>query len=347
MSHVSKKDVAQLFRTPVDVEASSCLIMPDSKLFFIGSCFTQNIGSRCSNYQLSTTINPFGIVYNPVSIASQIERLISRKPYIDDEVFLQNGLYHTFDHHSCFSHQDRSVFLARINEELLENSKALINCDFLFITLGTAYAYTLIESNKLVANCHKYPAKSFFQKLLTVEEVVADFSSLFSNLKQINPRAKVVLSVSPIRHLRDGFHANNLSKATLLLAISHIQTAFKDIHYFPAYEIVLDELRDYRFFAADMVHLSELAINYVWDRFSDSFFHDDTIHLVAECNKLISDLAHRPFNPDSHEYHKFLLGVQKRITLFDRKYHLPNQSVLSIEVAKRLDGLSQKRSTIE
>ena len=338
---MTKRQVGEnitLFRTVAELKNCQEKIEPQSKLMFIGSCFTKNIGDRCANSCLTTAINPFGIVYNPISIANQIERLLECRLYDENDVHLHNGLYHTFDHHSSFSNQSKDEFLYNINKSLLFNADFIQQCDFLFITLGTAYAFYYNETTELVANCHKYPNKNFKHELISVDSIVVHYTKILDLLFLNLPNVKVVLSVSPIRHQRDGFRNNNISKATLLLATQEIQAKYSNVHYFEAYEIVLDELRDYRFFAQDMVHLNEVAIDYIWNKFANVFFADTTFSLVEKFERLLKDFNHRPFNSSSDEYLKFLKALDQQLSAFEADYPWPDITNLKFELVQRFNA---------
>lgn len=316
----SKTASETTFRTLFEFEASERKIVPNSNLLFIGSCFTQNIGDKCTNSGLNTKINPFGIVYNPISIGMLLERLMRQKFYVEEEVLFANGLYHTFDHHSSYSNSNKEVFLANVNQELGQSGEFLNKTDFLFLTFGSAFVYEYKENTQLVANCHKYPSKCFNQRLLQIDEIVDFYTTLLTKLFNLSKTLNIVLSISPIRHLKDGLQRNNTSKSTLILAIAKLQEIFPQITYFPAYEIVLDELRDYRFFSDDLVHLNSTAVNYIWSRFVETFFHDSTSVLAKDYNKILNDLNHRPFNSRGDEYYKFLLNIKQKVDLFEKNH---------------------------
>lgn len=316
----TKKIETPLFRTLVPCEVSKEKIFPQTKSLFIGSCFTQNVGQKFTDSGLNVFINPFGIVYNPISIFQQISRLVDERAYELSDLRYHNGLYHTFDHHSSFSDVDSNIVLDKINSNLVHGSKSLKESSFLFITLGTATVYCLKESDSIVANCHKYPSKLFNKRLVDVSTIVADFEVLLKKVKRFNPNLQVVFSVSPIRHLADGFIENNRSKAILNLAVSKILESNNECSYFPAYEIMMDELRDYRFYAEDMVHPNDIAVNYIWSRVKDSYLDSSTLQMISEFEKLKRDLSHRPFNPESKEHKQFLVGVNVRLSLFKSRY---------------------------
>jgi len=307
------------FTTPVIIPPALAPITYNDKLLAFGSCFTENIGERLSRYGFDIAVNPFGILYNPLSIANALERLLSGSLFSKEELFPHNGLWHSFSHHGSFSATTADETLQTINKRLIAAAQRLTECNHLLITFGTAWVYRLQTSGEVVANCHKLPEKQFTRSRLSVEEITGCYLPLIERLKKINPHINLLLTVSPIRHWRDGAHENQLSKATLLIAIEQIQQQY-DTGYFPAYEVMMDELRDYRFYAADMLHPSETAIDYLWERFSATYFDPatrDTLHEVEQINKA---LAHRPLNPDTEEFRRFHEQTQKRVEKLQERY---------------------------
>ncbi len=223
---------------------------------------------------VSVDVNPFGTLYNPASIAAAVRRLMENRPYSEAELFEFGGMWHSFDHHSKFSCADRSMALQKINARYEGGVRFLKTARWLIVTFGTAYAYCLSDTGAVVGNCHKMPASCFSRRLLSQRDVVDDWLATLACLHEWNPELKVIFTVSPIRHLADGAHGNQLSKSTLLLAIDELSRCAEWISYFPAFEIVMDELRDYRFYAADMVHPSDVAVDYVMERFSEACFSE-------------------------------------------------------------------------
>lgn len=250
--------------------------------------------------------NPFGIVYNPMSVKLVLSRLMENRPYDREELFNYEGIWSSFDHHSRFSDVDDTACLAKINDRVDHSSQFLKKTSFLFITFGTSFVYTRKADGKIVANCHKVPAGEFTRRRLTVEEIVAEYRILLDQLFKINPNLNIVFTLSPVRHWKDGAHENQLSKAILLLAIDQIVKAFPQTAYFPSYEIVMDDLRDYRFYEEDMLHPNKIAINYIWSRFKEVFIDADTLSLMKEVEKVVQARNHRPFNPKSEPYYKFV-----------------------------------------
>lgn len=301
------------FRTEIKIDKLSSDWQIDYKkqLFLIGSCFSDNVGERLKNAGFSPMSNPFGTLYNPFSICQNIDRLLQNKSFDESDLVYQNGLWHSFSHHGSFSCPDKKECLQNINKHFFLAQERLLNADFLFLTFGTAWIFRRKANHEVVSNCHKIPAKEFAKEKLSVGEIVERVAQTLLLLKQKNPTIKIVFSVSPIRHLGDGFHANQLSKSTLLLAIDDLCHRSQNVIYFPSYEIVLDDLRDYRYFSDDMAHPSSLAVDYIWGKFSEMFFDESTEQLSLRAEKLKKSLAHRPYNPNSEDYKKFILSIEK------------------------------------
>ena len=261
------------FRTIVDLPRGLA-VEHDEPIMLLGSCFSDNIGERLRRALFRVDVNPFGTLYNPASIAAAVRRLMENRPYSEAELFEFGGMWHSFDHHSKFSCADRSMALQKINARYEGGVQFLKTARWLIVTFGTAYAYCLSDTGAVAGNCHKMPASCFSRRLLPQRDVVDDWLATLACLHEWNPELKAIFTVSPIRHLADGAHGNQLSKSTLLLAIDELSRHAEWISYFPAFEIVMDELRDYRFYAADMVHPSDVAVDYVMERFSEACFSE-------------------------------------------------------------------------
>lgn len=285
------------FQTTVDSDGCGLTIGHADGIMTLGSCFAEDVAERLQRSMLQVCINPFGTLYNPASIAAALERLMAERPYADSELVQHDGLWHSMDHHSRFSSVDPDKALSRINEAYLDGYQRLKSVRHLIVTFGTAYVFE--QAGRVVANCHKMPAAQFTRRRLATDEIAALWKPLIERLKSYNPALDITFTVSPVRHLADGAHGNQLSKATLLLAVEQIMAACPGMcHYFPSYEIVLDELRDYRFFAADMAHPSDLAVDYVAERFRQSCLTAEAQQLAARCEKLYARLHHRPLTDD-------------------------------------------------
>lgn len=309
------------FRTIVDIPTHAPKISHADKLMLMGSCFAENIGSMLIDAKFRCDVNPFGILYNPHSIRIALRQIMENKQYTAADLFYHNEQYRSYMHHGLFADDDSEKTLNGINHRIHEAHHALPHLNYLLLTFGTSWVYTLKENGQIVSNCHKMPANTFERTRLTVDEIVKDYTELIQDIQKLNSTCKFLFTVSPIRHAKDGAHGNQLSKAILLLAIERLQELFPGhIAYFPSYEIVLDELRDYRFYSEDMNHPSPLALEYIWKRFSESFFSPQTQTIINECQKIKKDLLHRPINKDSESYRAFLKQIVLKINRVEEKY---------------------------
>jgi hypothetical protein len=297
--------------------------------FWIGSCFAGNIGGMMHSLRFPCCVNPFGALYNPRSIASGLQLLLSGRKLSEDDLFEWNGLYHSFMFHSAFSQRDKAECLRSMNSCIVGATEGLNRSSCLFITFGSSHVFIHTASGALVGNCHKLPHNTFVRKRLTVYEIVVEYESLIKDLLKSNSRLKVVFSVSPVRYAADGMHDNWLSKARLLLAIDAIVNAFPDTcFYFPAYELLLDELRDYRFYDRDLCHPSEIAIEYIAEKYRSAFIAPELETVMSNVEKLNKAYTHRPINTDSEEYALFVENIERRERELMNKYPFlaPHQS---------------------
>ncbi|SHF07280.1 GSCFA family protein [Mariniphaga anaerophila] len=275
---------------------------------FMGSCFTENVGNKMAGLKYPVDINPFGILYNPVSVANGLRFLLEKKKFAKNDLIQNNGLWHSFFHHSRFSSPDAEETLDAINNRIESSAEFLKNAGFLFLTFGTAWVYAYNKTGQTVSNCHKIPEKEFRRFRLTPDEITENYKQLFSEIRQINPEIKLIFTVSPIRHWKDGAIENQRSKSTLLLAIDQLvnELGKENCDYFPAYEIVMDELRDYRFYADDMIHLSNSAINHIWEKFQMALIDEESRNISKKVKNLITAVNHKPFNRQTKEHQQFL-----------------------------------------
>lgn len=310
------------FRTKIDISVDNRFeIDHRTNIMMMGSCFSQNIGNKLIESKFAVNESPFGIIYNPLSISSSIRRLISGKLFTADELVYHNDVYQSFMHHGSFSSHNKDECLENINSSYANASSMISSIDTFIITFGTSYVYKLKETDKIVTNCHKFPAREFNRIRLNVEEIYKDWSILISQLLEINPKLKIIFTVSPIRHWRDGAHENTISKSILHLAIDTLQTLYPEsVLYFPAYEILIDELRDYRFYDEDMMHPSDLSVEYIWKRFGDSFFSNITKDKNKRINKIIKSINHKPLNINTESYITFLNQTLANIINFQESY---------------------------
>jgi hypothetical protein len=284
-----------------------------SKLMLLGSCFSENIGSKFDYHKFKSDVNPFGILFHPVAIENLITRSINEDFYSDEEIISQNEIYYCFDAHSKLNTFSKVQLLERLNTQLNETLHQIKSASHIIITLGTAWVYRHIAADKIVANCHKIPQKQFLKELLSVEDIVASLERIIALVRIVNPKVNFIFTVSPVRHLKDGFVENNRSKAHLLAAIHQVVEPRKQLFYFPSYEIMMDELRDYRFYNQDMIHPNDLAIDYIWETFKTVWLAEDAIEISEKIASLQTKKAHRPFNQNSEAHQKFLANLQLEI----------------------------------
>ena len=308
------------FRTEITIPQASFSISHHHKIEMIGSCFVENISTKLKQAGFHIDVNPFGILYNPVSIGSALVDLFLKKEYTEDDIFFFNGIYQSFSHHGRFSGVDSKQVLEKMNLQLAESSRFIKEASALVITFGTAKVYRLLSTGRVVSNCHKLPAKSFSHELLSVNEITELWLKRIQQLRQINPKICIVFTISPIRHWKDGAHDNQLSKSVLFVALNEIQRQAENTYYFPSYELLMDDLRDYRFYSEDMLHPNAQAIDYIWEKFENTYFDDTTKGLIKEWEDIQQALNHRPFNPESEEYKNFLCTTQQRKELFCKQH---------------------------
>lgn len=306
------------FRTVVDIKESNKKIGYHSNILFVGSCFAENIGNKFADSKFNALINPFGIVYNPVSVANTLKTIIEKKHFSEDDL-VYNNIWNSFYHHSKFSDENKQKCLDNINDACQNSYQFLKNTDFLIITFGTSWVFEYLESGKVVSNCHKIPANKFKRYRLSVDYIADVYRSLISDIRQINPDVEIIFTVSPVRHWKDGAHGNQLSKAVLHLAIDKIVDENTKVNYFPSYELVMDDLRDYRFYNEDMLHVSDVAVNYIWERFINTFIDNKSQAMMVRVGKLMKALGHRPFSADSNTYVEFLSTQLKKIEQLKRE----------------------------
>ena len=318
-----KIPITMFFSTPVELPCGTLDISHKSRLMLIGSCFAGNIGAALLDKKFNVDVNPFGVQYNPLSIATVLTRIADGTPFdnCSPELFEHNGKWHSILHHSDFSRDSKAELIEGINGRLSKAHKAIGECDAIIITLGTAYAYTRNSDNSVAGNCHKLPGNCFTRSLLGIEEITQRLQSVMQRIMELNPNVKFIFTVSPIRHLRDGAHDNQKSKATLLLAIDRITEALpQNTAYFPSYEIMMDELRDYRFYADDMLHPSAKAIEYIWECFDKCYFSEATRCLNTRTAEIARGLAHRPFDPGSDTYRQFVAQLIQKIEAIEKEH---------------------------
>jgi lysophospholipase L1-like esterase len=288
------------------IEQTDNLLDYHSKILLLGSCFSENIGNKLSYFKFQSKQNPFGILFHPKAIENLISRALKEELYTEKELIFNNERWHCLDAHSSISAADKNVLLKNLNAALIHTKKQLKEATHVFITLGTSWVYRYLETNAIVANCHKIPQKEFSKDLLSVAEVSKTLEQSIALLKSINKTVSVTFTVSPVRHLKDGFIENTRSKAHLIAAIHTVINSENNTYYFPSYEIVMDELREYRFYKEDMLHPNTTAINYIWEKFVSSWFSREAQDTMQEVETVQRGISHRPFNEKSEQHQQFL-----------------------------------------
>ena len=324
------------FRTVLNLPPSELKVSHQDRILLLGSCFSQNIGERLQKYKFNCISNPFGTIFNPVSI-SKLVGYVCRKEYITgEELILSQGRYVHPDFHSVLSDVDAIDALEKINSTIDAIHEYLKYCSHIYFTLGTAIAYKMKSSGQIVANCHKLPSILFEKVDISIEEGKTAIFEMISLIMNLNPNVEIIFTVSPVRHIKDGIIENTKSKARLICMIEEVTNSHPAITYFPSYDIMMDDLRDYRFYEADMIHPNEVAIDYIWEKYSGHYFTPETIELNKQLNKIFLASQHRPFNPESDLHQNFV-----RQTMADIEAIRQKNSNLNFE--RELDLLKSKR----
>lgn len=303
------------FRTEVEIPQSEVKINIEDQIFSIGSCFATEITDLLKTAQMQTLNNPFGTVFNPFSINRAIKKLHDATTYAEDELVFYNEEFISLDHHSNFTSRFSHQTLEKINTNLEFGNQFLQSTQFVIITYGTSFIYEFLPKKKLVANCHKIPAKYFEKRLLTNLEITDSIYETVLNLKDIcKENVQILFTVSPVRHTKDGMVENNLSKAKLVSAIHEILPQFENCHYLPVYELLMDDLRDYRFYKEDLIHPNKQAVQYIWEKFGKAYFSEETMNFVTENFKIAKALEHRPEDDKNPKYLEFLANLKGRMS---------------------------------
>ncbi|AXG68097.1 GSCFA family protein [Kordia sp. SMS9] len=296
---------------PINYESNICLL---------GSCFSEHIGEKLSYFKFKTFQNPLGILFHPKAIENVILKAINHEVFTKADIFYVNERWHCFEAHSELSHADKNILLHNLNTVVAETYKYILTASHIIITLGTAWTYRHIETDMRVANCHKVPQKQFLKELLTVDEVSESVENCVVLLKSINPKITVLFTVSPVRHIKDGFVENQRSKAHLLTGIHQHISKRHLVHYFPSYELMMDELRDYRFYADDMIHPNKIAIDYIWEKFQHAWISHESEQTMKTVDTIQKGLAHKPFNPESTQHQQFLAHLHAKIEKLQQQF---------------------------
>ncbi|NNE33254.1 MAG: GSCFA domain-containing protein [Winogradskyella sp.] len=309
------------FKTEIPLEKQAHNQMSyNSEFMLLGSCFTENIGEKLKFFKFQTEVNPLGILFHPLAIENVITRAINKDYFTEKDLHQTNEQWFSFEAHSKLNSTSKEDLLINLNEALNKTRSQLAESTHVVITLGTAWVYRHIESDAIVANCHKVPQKQFLKELLSVNTISESLNAITSLVKLINPEVTFIFTVSPVRHLKDGFVENTQSKSHLIAAIHQCIDQRHNKSYFPSFEIMMDELRDYRFYKEDMIHPSKVAIAYIWEKFQLVWFSEETLKIMNKIASIQSQRSHRPKNPDSVEHKKFITNLNAEIELFRSNY---------------------------
>ena len=311
------------FTTKIPIEKSKNQISYSSQILSLGSCFAENMGEKFSYFKFQNVVNPFGIIFNPVSIENLVSRVVNKQKFTEEDIFFHNDLWHCFEVHSELSNPNKEDFLQGLNTLLDQTHHYIATFSHCIITYGTSWVYINKASNKVVANCHKVQQAQFDKEILSIETIEKSIQSTIDLIRKVNPNCNFIFTISPVRHIKDGFVENQRSKAHLITSLQSIlQTEHNKLNteYFPSYEIMMDELRDYRFYAEDMLHPSQTAIDYIWIRFFESYISEENYSIMEEVCSIQKALLHRPFNPNSEKHQKFLVALNQKITKLQEQF---------------------------
>ena len=309
------------FRTTVKTGENRSWLHHSDSVVLLGSCFNDNMGGKLNGALINALVNPMGTLYNPMSIACGVQRLIECNPIAGQDLFMQGGVWNSYDFHSHYSMPDKQVTIERMNQRIEQGHQALKDAQLLTVTLGTAIVYRLKTTGKVVSNCHKVPQHEFERKMATVSEMAQTLNGMLAALHEFNPSLRIILTVSPIRHIADGLDINSLSKASLRVAIHEAIARHRDYcDYFPAYEIMLDDLRDYRFYSSDMVHPSDVAVEYIWQAFQATYLDDHSALAVARCERIHKRLLHRPMSTNRETVDRFYADTASVVRNLIKEY---------------------------
>jgi hypothetical protein len=305
--------------TQISLSKASNTIDYSSQLLLLGSCFSENIGEKLNHFKFRNVQNPFGILFHPLAIEKLIQKAVQEGIYVEDDVFLINEQWHCFDAHSELSNSSKEKLISDLNFAVEQTLIQLKKASHIIITIGTAWVYRNSANKQVVANCHKVPQVNFTKKLLGADEIEESLKRTMTLVQSVNSTVQFIFTVSPVRHLKDGFIQNQLSKAHLISAI-HTVLNQDSISYFPSYEIMMDELRDYRFYAKDMIHPNEVAIDYIWEKFCEVWLNDSVFETMSKVDEIQRGLRHKAFNPDGKAHQFFLTSLRGKIAYIKQTY---------------------------
>jgi hypothetical protein len=309
------------FRTQIPIPKNNYPIDYNSKIMSLGSCFAVNMAEKLDYFKFQNTCNPFGILFHPLAIEKLIDFAVSEKQFTEKDIFFHNERWHCFDVHSDLSNSSKEELLESLNAIIKSTNQHISTSTHIIITYGTSWVYRNIECDSIVANCHKVPQKQFKKELLSIEEIRKSIANTLKLIHSVNPNCNIIFTVSPVRHIKDGFVENQWSKANIISALhGTFDFRLSTINYFPSYEIMMDELRDYRFYTEDMLHPNQVAIDYIWKRFKETTISETAFAVMDEVSTIQKSLSHKPFNPNSESHLKFESKVREKITKLENQY---------------------------
>ncbi|MCH4821897.1 GSCFA domain-containing protein [Gramella lutea] len=308
------------FRTKVPIQDGAHKLEHAGGVFLIGSCFVENIGAKLEWFKFKNLQNPTGIIFHPSPIRRFFQRLSNEEKFREEDVFEFNGGWQSLEAHSDMRRDNHEECLSDLNSALKQSREYIQNTSHVIISLGTAWGYVYEGKDNIAANCHKVPQKKFTKELSSITEIINDLEVIDHSVSQLNKNASIIFTISPVRHLKDGFTENQLSKSHLIAALHQFIESSRSSYYFPSYEIMMDELRDYRFYAGDMLHPSKLAVDYIWELFSNNWLSKSSISLNSEIDKIQRSLAHSPRAENSTKHRKFLTNLQGKIEEIQKKH---------------------------
>ncbi len=289
------------------------LLNYNSSIFLLGSCFSQNIGDKLNYFKFKSVQNPFGILFHSLAIENLIKKSIEEYSYTEKDIDLNNEVFFSFDTHSNLNGLDKQSAISNLNEALVKTRNSIIEASHIFITLGTAWVYRHLNTDNIVANCHKVTQKEFQKELLSIHEIKDSLLNIIRLVQSVNPNSTVAFTVSPIRHVKNGLLENNRSKSHLIAAVHEVVDMQEQVSYFPSYEILMDELRDYRFYDEDLIHPNKIAIQYIWERFEKCWIDPTISSVLKEVDSIQKGLHHKPFNENSIGHQIFKQNLELKI----------------------------------
>ena len=313
------------FRTELNLTPAEHKISLHHPMITLGSCFADSIGQKLQEAKFSVSSNPFRTIYNPISIHKLLLQSIYNQPPLDHTYLQNQEIALNYDFHSEFAAVSKSLLESKIKDVIGHTHHFLRDSKFLFITYGTSWVYERLDTREVVANCHKMPSQQFKKSLLTQKKILESFDETYKKFKNFNPEIRIILTVSPVRHIKDTLELNSVSKSILRLTCHTLSELYPDVEYFPAYEILLDDLRDYRFYSSDLIHPTPDAIDYIWKKFAAKYFDLETKLFLDEWQEIAKSISHKPFQPSSKSHQNFLRETLNRLQELKSKVNIEEE----------------------